>query len=602
MLFGQDMRSTYRGDVLAILKRGLQAVGLLSAARRCVQLTAALTNPELCRGEREYRSRESYQRFLRFKRAYGSVLSQKLNGDVPGGKRALLFGCGAPKIEMELGLIKCLEIAGYVPAVVTTSAQRLDLEYYKLAGVKEFYFWNDFIDQPDIAGADRLVHECSSIQEILQLEVAGVRVGKLAVSSALRRYRLGNLNVRSDQDRGIIAQSVATSMRYAKGAQRIVRTANPGLALFIDGVYSPEGELFDTCLANGVPAISWDVGHKNSSLMFKRYTAANRDHHPWSLSRRSWQSIQQMAWTKECRNQLEQELYNSYVSGNWYGANGTQFNKRLLATAELRQRIGLNPERKTVFIFPHILWDAALFWSKCLYDNYEEWLIETVRAACKNDKVNWVIKIHPAHVGKGIVEGFKGEPAEIVVLRKHIGKLPGHIFLIEAETDINTLSLFPLMDYCVTVCGTIGIEAARLGIPVLTAGAGRYSHRGFTVDSESREEYQEKLANIQKIPPLSAKQTELAERFAYGTFVLRPLPMRTVTLEYPPNKQLSGAGHSETQIKVRKTRGWYDAPDLRLLADWITKSDEEDFLLPISSVNHSRLIVGKLVSEGNVAE
>ena len=75
--------------------------------------------------------------------------------------------------------------------------------------------------------------------------------------------------------------------------------------------------------------------------------------------------------------------------------------------------------------------------------------------------------------------------------------------------------------------GTVGVEAARLGIPVLTAGPARYAELGFTVDSASRGEYLARLARIEDTPPLSAEQRELAERFGYGLFLLRPCSLAT---------------------------------------------------------------------------
>lgn len=47
---------------------------------------------------------------------------------------------------------------------------------------------------------------------------------------------------------------------------------------------------------------------------------------------------------------------------------------------------------------------------------------------------------------------------------------------------------------------------------VLTGGTGPYENRGFTVDSNTREESLEKLRNIEDIRPLSSAQRELAER------------------------------------------------------------------------------------------
>ena len=293
--------------------------------------------------------------------------------------------------------------------------------------------------------------------------------------------------------------------------------------------------------------------------------------------------VRGMKWTEAHREHLQRELYSSYSSGDWDSKSGTQFNKRLMAPDEIRKQLGLNPEKKNAFIFPHILWDAPFSYGKGLFHTYEEWFIETVRAACGNDQVNWVIKIHPAHVGKGLREGFKGEPAEMVALREHIGELPPHVFIIPATSDINTFSLFELVDYCLTVRGTVGLEAARLGIPVLTAGTGRYAHKGFTIDSESGEQYLERVARIQVIPRLSPEQQELAERFAYGVFVLRPFPLSTVTLEYYWGEKALGKAdvNTRTKINIRNKEEWYNASDLRAFAQWATDASQLDFLMPL---------------------
>jgi hypothetical protein len=314
--------------------------------------------------------------------------------------------------------------------------------------------------------------------------------------------------------------------------------------------------------------------------MLKRYTLEKRDEHLSSLSPESWRLVRRMEWTEAHREQLQQELYGNYASGEWYSVAGTQFNKRFMDTDRARQQLGLDPTKKTAFIFPHILWDSTLFWGTCLFRDFEEWLIETVRVACANEAVNWVIKIHPAHVGKSVREGFHNEPAEVITLRQHIGKLPPHISMIPAHSDISTLSLFPLMDYCLTVRGTVGIEAARLGIPVITAGTGRYDHKGFTIESESRQHYLARLARIQDIPRLSPAQRELAERFAYGLFVLRPLPLTTVTLEYHKSLEKST---SEGRVNIKSREEWYTVADLRALAQWVTEAKQADFLMPFPS-------------------
>jgi len=127
----------------------------------------------------------------------------------------------------------------------------------------------------------------------------------------------------------------------------------------------------------------------------------------------------------------------------------------------------------------------------------------------------------------------------------------------------------------------VGIEAAIRGIPVLTGGTGRYDHKGFTVDPESRDEYLKEIAHLQEISPLSSAQRELAERYAYGLFVLRPLRLNTVTFTF--NEAYRHSGELEIRIDSRinaKTKeDWSTAEDLTLLARWLGRSTQSDFLL-----------------------
>jgi hypothetical protein len=134
-----------------------------------------------------------------------------------------------------------------------------------------------------------------------------------------------------------------------------------------------------------------------------------------------------------------------------------------------------------------------------------------------NTQVNWVIKIHPAHVWKQADEKYQGEAAEIRVLREQLGALPPHIVVIPPAAPVSTLSLFAIMDYCLTVRGTVGVEAARLGIPVLTAGPARYAELGFTIDSASREDI--RAADTDSVHARAVgRTTRVGERFAYGLF------------------------------------------------------------------------------------
>ncbi len=339
----------------------------------------------------------------------------------------------------------------------------------------------------------------------------------------------------------------------------------------MDPGYTPRGELYDACLAAGVDTITWNAAHCNNALMLKRYHAANSDVHPASLSDDTWKRLQAEPWTDGKRQAIGSELRRAYTSGDWYSEVGTQFNTRPVTSGELRARLGLDANRKTAVIFPHIFWDGTFFWGIDLFSSYAEWFVETVRAAAANTGLNWIVKVHPAHRVKNAREGIDAECSEMVAIRQHFGELPSHIRLMPADSDINTFSLFDVMDYCVTVRGTVGIEAATFGIPALTAGSGRYDRRGFTIDSTSRSEYLNRIAHIQDIPRLSDRERELAQRYAYGLFVRRPLRLSTVTLEYQKDAKAS----PHTHVSARTSEDLRSALDLRAFSDWVISGRDE---------------------------
>lgn len=568
--------SLWRGRVKSLLKR----YGVLPPAVTLRHFVRLLPSPRALRQELS-----CCWEFWQVKRRYGLALRPAPNCQLDG--KALIFGMGMPSfIKVELALLKSVQLAGYRSVVLLRWRHPLLEYYYRLVGADEVLYLDEALNDIEQDEASAIIHRVKLTHQLLEFEYLSTRVGRSAVSTTLRRMRTGHLNLGSAETRQLVAESLSAAMRSAKAAHALVKKIKPKLAIFLERGYTPWGEWFDQCLKADVDVIMYNAAHKNNCLIFKRYRMNNRDIHPVSLSPESWAHLRRMQWTDAHRRRLQDEIYTNYATGEWYGEVGTQIHKRIISRYELCRRLGLDPSKKTAVIFSHIFWDATCFWGTDLFDNYEEWFVEAVRAACANTSINWIVKVHPANVTKNRREGVTGEPAEMTAIRKHVGELPSHITLITADSNINTYSLFDLMDYCLTVRGTIGIEAASFGIPVLTAGTGRYDHQGFTVDSETREEYLANLARIADLPPLSPVQREMAERFAYGVFLLRPLPLQSVTLEYQQDS--TATIHSEFRIETPEQLA--HAPDLKALAAWI-KSGDEDFLVP-DDVGNTALVGG----------
>lgn len=144
-----------------------------------------------------------------------------------------------------------------------------------------------------------------------------------------------------------------------------------------------------------------------------------------------------------------------------------------------------------VIVYVHCLWDGNLFFGRDLFDDYTDWFRATYIAACENGAVNWVFKLHPANIWKTKFSGNQlQEPYEYKVIHDlNLGSMPQNCKFLEPDSPVNTYDLLRIADAAVTVRGTAGLEAACMGSLVITAGSGRYSNQGFTLDPECKNDY-----------------------------------------------------------------------------------------------------------------
>lgn len=558
------------GNWKTTLKRALAKARLLPAARS-IQYHVRRMTDRAFREQEVLRERE----FRRFAAEHGAAFSHPLPPAAGPGKRVLVVSSGAPSLLIEIALVKGLQAAGYHP-VILTDYDRWVESYYRAAGVQDLSYWEDWACPLSEVESARMMTGLRSFAQFVQADYCGARVGKYAASTGLRHLRVGRLDLSAPAVRDALLPFLHSAMSSAQAAQAIVATLKPDLVLSVDPGYTPRGELFDVCLAAGVDTITWNAAHKNNSLMLKRYRRSNRDVHPASLSSDTWRELKARPWPDVERERLRRELVGSYQSGEWYSEVGTQFHAGSQDAAEVRRALALDDGKKTAVIFPHIFWDGTFFYGTDLFESYEEWFMETMKVAYTNSQVNWVVKIHPANLVKNARDGVGTEPSELVAIRSLGESVPSHVRIIQPDSRISTLSLYHVMDYCVTVRGTVGIEAASFGIPVFTAGTGRYDRRGFTIDSDTRTQYLDRLRLIHETPPMSAGQRNLAERFAYGIFIARPFSLRTVTMEFQRDAKVS----LRSTVNMPKEQGLAAAPDLCQLTDWV-RSGAEDFLSPL---------------------
>ncbi len=468
----------------------------------------------------------------------------------------------------QIPIIAAFVRAGFAPVVALESRATASRKLYEAAGAHDLAFWNEL--QPARTRASQL-SPLESEDDLRDLHHDGLRMGRYALSTMMRSTRCGKFDFSDAETKATALEWLQKTLDGAAFADQFIARWKPDALLVTDQGYTPLGPLFERCVNAGTPAFSWNAAHRDNLIVMKHYRRDNIDSHPMSLSAESWETVRRRPWTAADWDALAAELAHSYRSGQWYGEVGTQFHKVFPSRDELVRRLALDANLPTVLVFPHIFWDGTFFWGHDLFPNYEAFFAETLKIAYATPQANWIVKIHPANLVKNRRDGFAGRSNEMAVIEA-MGSLPPHVKVLDATTDISTLSLYEIGDVCVTVRGTVGMEAACFGLTTVTAGTGRYDRLGFTTDPDTPEEFRELLRHVERLKKPTTEAIELARRYTRAVLLERPVTYRTIEFGYAHDAVAS------LTVSVREGAGaLIDSPDVEAMAAFI-RSGREDFL------------------------
>jgi len=154
-----------------------------------------------------------------------------------------------------------------------------------------------------------------------------------------------------------------------------------------------------------------------------------------------------------------------------------------ISRAALVEKLGWDPNRPIVGVYASNWFDFPHPCGMTHFRDFLDWTEATLGVAQRRRGVNWLFKAHPCD------QWYGGVTLADLMPRLEAG---GHVQL--APIDWNGSAVLEAMDAVVTYHGTVGIEAAAAGKPVLVADRGWYHDAGFVTWPQSREEYLELLA------------------------------------------------------------------------------------------------------------
>lgn len=296
----------------------------------------------------------------------------------------------------------------------------------------------------------------------------------------------------------------------------------------------PESIIYYLAIGNNIPVTQYTRGPYQNSLGIKKLFLKNWWHHPLSDSKAILnQKIDDSNFPNDWEKKLLNEISKRYERNHWYDRN-------LIVGAKNKQsfkKLFHKDIEDYVLIVPHIFWDATFSYGESIFEDYLSWLVEVLNLASKTN-LKYICKLHPdlEWKSKRLMKGFD----HLDFISKKVSEFKAdNVRILSPETEISPLSLIKNAKAVLTVRGTAGLEAACFGVPTMTAGSGRYSSFGFTINSSSKEEFEKNFLEIKNLKSLSNDQIENARKLAFKIFFQKPLILNSLNLARDLSKDMS---------------------------------------------------------------
>jgi len=367
------------------------------------------------------------------------------------------------------------------------------------------------------------------IDQIEDYEVDGTPLGDISITGVLRYFRSleTGRNVTNDSNeylKRIMREYFYSSLVSHHVSKQALLDLKPDYVFIFRGMYPLWAPMVYNAVHADIPITCWLNGYQRDSVFMKGYDQDEGFTQFQSPQRKHWEKVKKIPLNKK-----QKKTVNLYMTNRieelrrqpqfWYGYQ--LYGKNFPSAEELRKKLNISPDKKIWMINSHCNWDWDIYIeNKIFFRDPIEWFIKTFEIAMDNTNVEWIIRTHPAENDKNTKLLCK----DIILQKFKI--IPDHIRIITSDSNINSYSMFPLVDGCITMQSTVGFEMALFGKPVILGDYGFYGNKGFTYNPKTLQEYTDLLNNIESIGPLNQDEIDVAKRYVYDFLFYRQIPLR----------------------------------------------------------------------------
>jgi len=356
----------------------------------------------------------------------------------------------------------------------------------------------DYLEAESVA--NRLCGD-QDIRALLSLTAHGVNIGVDVWQSIQRYLFVGTPGEIEIQKNSIIYEFIKSGVLYAAAMSRILKDGN-----------------YDYILTNETAYMEWGIASRMALEKEVKVIHTGQDYFTEAMYKALIISL------INDKDRLSEHLYmqKNYVVDKVFSKSDYINKFSDSGLVRLERRLGkpnpsssvnawFRPERKTVVVFAHLCWDAALTYGEMLFHSFEEWLKVTYEAAVLTTDVDWIFRVHPAEVKVDL----SSEVNTLLLLQSLEQQYqPAHIRIMGGGVDVKVVDMIPYLHAGVTALGTVAFELPSYTIPCVVATKKGYAKYDFSVSENSKDGYVDILRTIVSLSQPSKYQIDLARAYA----------------------------------------------------------------------------------------
>jgi len=173
-----------------------------------------------------------------------------------------------------------------------------------------------------------------------------------------------------------------------------------------------------------------------------------------------------------------------------------------------------NEKQPTILLTANVIWDLAALNKQIIFQDMNQWILETIKWFKTRPDYQLIIKPHPAESAPGIPR--TNETVEKII-KFEFQNLPKNIVILRSDTSRTSNEILKMKNLKgVTVhTTTVGFEFPAHGFPTITTARSPYRGFGFTIDPIDKDEYFSALENLleSQTVQIAPEAKELALKF-----------------------------------------------------------------------------------------